>query len=233
MGDALRVVARLSSRMAGDPPHLDALLVSVASRLAGKPDIDEGYKIGRDGPCPVSPAIPLLRRRCGSVADVAACTSPILDTVTDDNHAYYAKKFAVEHALLLSPAERQQVNTTGGPLKSYRLPLRVRRVGRVAWLCVGDRREIVKLLRYVSAIGKKLSQGYGRVAEWTVERIDVDRHEWWPWWVDSPGGPVLMRPLPQEWAGLPAGLLGWRLWYGGVTDPYWHPDRQREIIEPC
>jgi hypothetical protein len=101
------------------------------------------------------------------------------------------------------------------------------------WLCVGDRREILKLLRLVPAVGKKVADGYGRVVRWEVERTGTAAHRWWPWWVESEAGPVLMRPLPAAWGGLPRGLVGFRRDYGACADPYWHPDRWGEILTPC
>src|SRR6185437_12344778 len=91
---------------------------------------------------------------------------------------------------------RKVVTTTNNWTKSHRLPLRVRSVKRIVWLCVGNRREILKSLRYVLAIGKKPAHGHGRVAKWECERVGPIPHPRWPWWIDSEVGPVLMRPLP-------------------------------------
>jgi hypothetical protein len=106
-------------------------------------------------------------------------------------------------------------------------------VDRVAWFAAGDRREVLKLLKRVPAVGKKVAHGYGRVLRWEVERLQDGRpHDHWPWWWDSEGAPVLMRPLPAgPW--LPAGLLGARPDYGACTDPYWHPSRFTEVVVPC
>lgn len=234
MGDALRVVAHMASPLAGDAPHLDSLLVYVASRLAGKGAGLEGYKVDRKFPCPDTSAIqiPMLRTRCGRF-QVARCSSPILGEVTADTVEHTAKRIGVEHAGLLAEHERKVVTTTNHWTKSYRLPLRVRRVDRIAWLCVGDRRGIKSLLKYVPAVGKKCAHGYGRVARWEVERLGAVPHDRWPWWCDSDGGPVLMRPLPDGWVGLPANLIGARADFGACSDPYWHQDRYGEIVSPC
>ena len=232
MADALRLVAHLGSALAGDPPHLDALLVYVASRLGGK-HAEPGYKIDRSRPCPDTSLIPipLLRNRVGGQS-VARCSSPIMPEPTAETVEYICKRIAVEHAGQLAPAERKVVSTTNGWTKSYRLPLRIRTVSCVVWLCVGDRREILKALRYVPAVGKKIADGYGRVARWECERLGDAPHRHWPWWIDSEAGPVLMRPLPVA-AGLPPGLLGARRDFCSVSDPYWHPDKYTEAVVPC
>lgn len=232
--DALRVVAHLSSQLAGDAPHLDSLLVSVAARLRAPKGADPGVKVDRKyaAPEPGTVPIPLLRETVTGCL-VARCTSPILDEVRDESHAHVSKRIAVEYTGLLAPSERKVVVTTNTWMKSYRLPLRVRLVPRIAWLCVGNRREILSLLKEVFALGKKVAHGYGRVSRWECERIGDVPHRWWPWWVESEAGPVLMRPLPEAWDGLPRGLVGARPDYGACGDPYWHPDRYGGIVTPC
>lgn len=232
MSDALRVVARMGGPLAGDAPHLDSLLVYVASRLAGKASGLEGYKVDRKFPCPDTSAIPIPILRTTTVElSVARCSSPILSAPTSDTVEYFTKRIGVEHAGLLAADERKVVTTTNAWTKSYRLPLRVRHVEYVAWLCVGNRQGILKSLRRVPSIGKKPAHGYGRVAEWTCERLGDASHDRWPWWIESECGPVLMRPLPVVDGG--PDFIGAKCDFGSCTDPYWHPDRFREIIVPC
>lgn len=230
MGDALRLTAHLSSPLAGDAPHLDSLLVYVACRLGGK-DAKAGYKVDRRFPCPDTSGIviPLLRRSAGQWS-VAACTSPILAPPTSDTVEHIAKRIGVEHSGLLAVGEQKVVTTTNAWTKSYRLPLRVRRIDRVVWLCVGNRRGILKALRHVPAIGKKIAYGYGQVAKWECERLGAPPHDRWPWWIDSDAGPVLMRPLPAgDWPE----FVGSRRDFGACADPYWHPSRYGEVVVPC
>lgn len=237
MDDTLRVVAHLDSMLAGEPPMLDSLLVYLSCRMAGKPEGLENFKVDRSRPCPDSSNVPIsLLRRNVAGWNIALCTSPILDEAIHDGTEHIAKRIGVEHSNLIAPTERKVVTTTKAWTKSYRLPLRVRRVDRVAWLCRGNARELRKSLKQIPAIGKKIADGYGRVASWEVERIEVDAHRYWPWWEWSEGGagpPVLMRPLPLAWDGLPANLIGARRDFGACVDPYWHGDRYTEIVVPC
>lgn len=228
MGDCLRVVAHLASPLAGDAPHLDALLELRASQLY-HPKAVEGYKVDRQYACPAQGVIdiPVYRERVG-VWQVAHTSSPILGVPASDQHEYVCKRIDVAESLMLDPSERRIVNTTNSWTKSYRLPLRTRRVDRVVWFARGDRREILKALKGIPAVGKKIAHGYGRVLRWEAERVAEDLS----WFAASPRGPVLMRPLPKE-VRTPAGLLGWRDGFGAATPPYWHGDRYTEIIEPC
>lgn len=224
--DALRVVAHLASPLGGDAPHLDSLLVFTSARLVGK-DAESGYKIDRRFPAPTSLLpIPLLR-----TDGIARCTSPILGEVTSDSVEHIGKRIGVEHAGILEPKGRSIVSTTSEWTKSYRLPLRVRLVEKIVWLCVGDRKGILKMLRHIPAVGKKIADGYGRVERWECERAGDVPHDRWPWWIYGETGPVLMRPLPLGFA--PPGLLGARQGFGACNDPYWHRDRYCELVEPC
>lgn len=233
MADALRLVATLGSPLAGEPPHLDSLLTVILCRLAGKPEDLAGYKVDRRYPCPTDPVvnIPLARRQIGPW-NVARATSPIMAEASSDYVEHYAKRIGVEHATMLDPLQRKVVTTTNEWTKSYRLPLRIRTVSQVVWLCVGNRKEILKTLKHVPSIGKKISYGYGRVTKWECDRLDISPHTFWPWWIASDSGPVLMRPLPLV-DTLPKNLHGARRDFGACIDPYWHPDRYGEIVVPC
>lgn len=235
MGDALRLVAHLASPLAGDPPQLDALLVYVASRILGKgADVQPGYKVDRKFPCPPVGHIPIgVRREMVGGWPVARCSAPIMPEPRSETVQHLTKRLGVEHAQLIDPAERRVVTTASCYTKSYRLPVRVRRIDRVVWLCVGGRADILKYLRYVPAIGKDTNVGYGRVDRWECERLGEVPHRWWPWWCESEVGPVLMRALPLGWDRLPQNLLGAKRDYGACSDPYWHPDRYCDIITPC
>ena len=134
----------------------------------------------------------------------------------------------MEHAGLLAPESRIVVSTTNSWTKSYRLPMRIRRIESVRWFAIGHRREMLKVLRRIDFLGKKPSVGYGRVASWTIDPIDDD----YSWFAPGPAGPVLMSTLPAE-APLPAGLIGYRRSFGAPVPPYWHPDRYTEILVPC
>lgn len=228
----LLVTAWLSSPLAGDPPHLDALLEWSLSAFNGHafPDDKEGHlKLTRAGPAPRQGAIriPLEREWVGPWL-VARCSSPILPVPAKETVEHVNKRLAVEMAGLLAPAERKVVTTTNAWTKSYRLPLRIRAVPCVRWFAVGTRREVRRALRDVHAIGKKPADGYGRVREWAVEQAAEDL----TWFAPSLAGPVLMRPLPVgDW--LPAGLLGARRDFGACCPPMWHPERATEIVVPC
>lgn len=89
---------------------------------------------------------------------------------------------------------------------SYRVP--VRRVVCDRWeaSCMGNQIEILRLLESVTHVGKKGSQGYGRVLGWEVE--ESNRFEWGD------------RPVPVQSAE--DILRSGEVFMCGWTPPYWH-----------
>jgi len=228
VSDALIVRARLAAPLAGDAPHLDALLEWAMS--LHHPRAEPGYKVDRRLAAPPAGAIPIpLARRDVAGWPIPLCSSPIVGVNDAEAVEHYAKRIDPDRAGLLAPDARTVMATTNTWTKSYRLPLRVRLVSEVAWFAVGNRKSILGLLRRdVHAIGKKVSIGYGRVREWIVDRVDADLS----WFAPTEYGTLLMRPLPAEME-LPGDLIGHRPDFGACCPPYWHPDRYGEIVTPC
>jgi len=223
----LLITARLATPLAGDVPRLDGLLEAVLAIYSAKGQ--PGYKIDRSSPCPpqCEIEIPLLRRRLGSW-QVGACSDPIYPECAAEYVEYFTKKLGVEYAPLLEEENRLVVSTTNSWTKSYRLPLRIRQIDRVAWFAVADRRELIKTLKRVEFLGKKRSYGYGRVSQWEATEISRD----YSWYARTDGTLVLMATLPVG-AWIPKDLIGARRAFGGCVPPYWHPDRYTEIVVPC
>ena len=202
---------------------LDALLEDVVSRKSSS-------RIGRQrltrwDRCPEQGIIPFaISRRDLAGWRVPCCSSPILGRVIAERVEHFTKRFATEAAALLHPSQRGIVATTNGDLKSYRLPLRVRTVDALHWICLANYRELRKQCRAITSLGRKRSIGYGRVRDWTFAAYDADH--WW--YADK----VLMRPLPVG-RHLPIGLTGAKQDYGACVPPYWHPERYTEIVTPC
>lgn len=237
----LLVSCDLAGPLAGDPPALEALLLDRAVVLRG-----DWRRVTRDGPPPPQGEIPLpVGATWLGGWLVYHCSAPILSEAAFDAARHHHQRYPVERADWLDPAERTQVNTTGGAFKSYRLPNRVRGVRTVCWVAEGNWREMRKLLRDVTHLGKDRAQGYGavrradadadasgrRVSEWRAEERPDLAGCWW-YARREAGELVLMRALPAgPW--LPAGLAGARREYAAVAPPCWHPARQAEAVVPC
>lgn len=225
------VTARLSGLLADGAPKLDSLLEMKLSLF--HPKGVPGYKIDRSIPAPRMGEIPIpiARQWLGNQSGewlVAKCSDPILAVPEMETVEYVNKRLGVENAGLLAPANRLVVSTSDSWTKSYRIPLRIRKVSAVSWFAFGDRKETLKVLRRVHAIGKKTSDGYGRVSSWEAEWVDEDCS----WFAPSEAGSVLMSALPLG-DHLPDDLIGWRRDFGAVCPPYWHGDRYCKIVAPA
>lgn len=74
--------------------------------------------------------------------------------------------------------KQKKVETRKGKFKNWRIPLTVVLTSEIKW-CVStnDAFELDKLIKKIDAIGKKTSQGFGMVKEWTIRETLCDsRH---------------------------------------------------------
>ncbi len=106
-----------------------------------------------------------------------------------------------------------RLNVGSGRYRGYHMPVFYRVADRVEWYVVGDAERIRHLLRTVTHVGKKTSQGWGSVSRWAVELHAED------WSCYRDGKP--MRAIPQR-----GGILY------GVRPSYWIPQNQTECILP-
>lgn len=231
----LKVTAHLSEPIAGDVPMLDAVIercMSVHRSVAQRLHLHHADPERADYTPGLIPT-PIVRRRVeGFPWPIPLCSSPIF-RVSIDTHEHYARRFDVEPELIASAARRVYY-TTMGEHKSHRLPLRVRAVDRVVWFCcAADARgvkEIRGLLRkQVTHLGKKTSQGFGRVDQWEIGDWPMDVS----WFATLDGGrTVLMRPMPAHVVE-GRSVVGYRKWYGGVVPPYWATPYFAEMVVPA
>jgi hypothetical protein len=225
--DYLLVTCHLASPLAGEAPQLDALLEWAIS-MHHQQGNDTRRRVARRFPSleEASIPIPLVRESIGGVP-VACSSSPILPVAQAQSVEHFNKRLATEHADLLAPEHRKTVNHNGWWTKSYRLPVDVRRVNRVVWFARGNRDGLLRALNQVKAIGQRPAKGYGQVHRWEIEK---GMAPYW-WFAKIPTGTLLMRPLPLC-PELPENLIGYKKSFGACTPPYWHGDRQREIVVP-
>lgn len=218
----LRIEAKLLSPLCGDAPDLAGLCEQLMARFSGQiVTIDRG-----DPPPPPGKIhIPMLRGEFGGVDYIPRCSSPILIGESGDVHEHLTRRVPSDKTDITDC--RTKIATGGGWTKSYRLPVRVRRVDSVVWFCHGHRQPLKKLLRHVKEIGHKRGMGYGRVGGWELTDIGED----WSWFAPSDGEKILMRPLP--FCDKLNEVKGWRRATHAVIPPCWHPDRMIDAGVPC
>jgi CRISPR type IV-associated protein Csf3 len=129
-------------------------------------------------------------------AETVAYWHKRFDAILAEKHVDFGKK-------------RGAVNVKSAKYKNYRMPMVNIITEKIEWYCVGDLEQVKELVNMITAIGKKRSQGYGLVDEWTVESWPED------WSIYGPKG-KFMRAIPDS--------NGSMIW--GVRPPYWYHDNQ-------
>lgn len=134
------------------------------------------------------------------------------------------RRFPIDIAQNWAEPKLRRVLITGGPCKTYRLPMEVMHVAGdvLVWFCVGDAEPIRELLSVCTSLGKRRAVGLGRVRMWDVEPIE-------PW----EGFPCVykgqaLRPLPADWPGLIAPRLAMRV----LSPPYTDKLREEPLAYP-
>lgn len=180
--------------------HLDSILSFAA--LTAHP-----MQSGLDsGPCVVP--LPLQLAWVSDDGRPLWACSPLMPRQAVRGREYWHKRYPTQRAEF---GERMAANTSAGRWREYRVPLATDSAEVLLALCIGNADEVLRLLTTtVSHIGKKGTQGFGRVGRWTV----------------TPAGHTLedvlaLRAVPVEFfAGRqPTGVLAPnKAW----TPPYWY-----------
>lgn len=188
---ALHVVAHLRGPIAAQSASLmlDSLLMAAVARRDGMPPLDSDHR----GPASID--IPIERSACGRVF---LCSRALGEA---EAHAlkWKNRRFPIYEAQLMGAPKLKRINITGGPCRSYRIPMDTVYMvdDELHWWAIGDARGVEELLTgWVSYLGHKRSVGLGRVMHWHVEECDP----WEGFPVVRDGKPT--RPLPVDWPGL-------------------------------
>lgn len=132
--------------------------------------------------------------------------------------AYWHKRWPETHLQFM---DKKRANTKAGRNKEMRVPLATVQAPELRAICIGDRRKVEELLSHISHVGKKSSQGYGRVAKWEVEPLENISSE------DAEDAALRARPIPLDYLG---GLTEGSARLGGFTPPYWYAPWWRPVV---
>lgn len=151
--------------------------------------------------------LPLARLNEGPEWYYAASFAAWPETMAEGRD-YWNKRFDQARSDLVDFAGRRgRVLVEQARYKSYHMPVFYRHALEVSWYVVGDGAELERLLAPMMHIGKKASQGWGRVIGWEIVPCSHD------WSVRRAGR--LMRSIPAR-----DGILY------GIRPPYWLPANQ-------
>lgn len=136
--------------------------------------------------------------------------------------AYWHRRYPVERADL---ADKTNANTSAGRWKDYRVPLAMTLAHQIEGLCVGDVEFVRRLLsEHVTHVGKKPSQGKGRVLQWDVEPLELP--------ADVAIDAILQaRPVPLDYFRETGRAVAGRIMpRAGWTTPYWDVRYHAEVV---
>lgn len=117
---------------------------------------------------------------------------------------------------------RGKVIVEKGQYRAYHMPVYYRVASEIVWWLVGDKASVEHLLGTVTHVGKKQAQGWGRVAEWHVERVAED----WSCWRD--GAPMRALPVQMHEPDKPP----YNLRFYGLRPSYYARKNQMMVIVP-
>ena len=92
---------------------------------------------------------------------------------------------------------RGRVDVKSGHYKNYRMPLVTYLIPKLEWYAIGDLKQVEALVNEITHIGKKRSQGFGRVQRWTVEEWPEDLSFLRA--IPDPNGDMEMGIRPPYW----------------------------------
>lgn len=221
----LQVTATLRKPIAlKNPIALDGLLgAAICSRDGIPPALNEAQCV----PLP----IPVAKSACGRIY---LTTVSVPSEVLFRHRRQVNKRFPIAEAQWMGAASVRRILISGGPCKSYRIPLETQSIREFRWWCIGDEDEIRALLTdEIGYLGAHRGRGLGAIhrtdaegsaAGWTVERCE-------PW---GDGFPVVrdgepMRALPVDWPGLRPDV---ERAYRVMLPPFWRRSQEELCAVP-
>jgi hypothetical protein len=184
--------------------HLDGLLAYAAMK-----DCAELPPFDKSKPSIFPVPLKVLWVSTDGIPLVAATN--MLPEQVERSTEYWHKRFPVKHVQRL--CEKPNTPTSRGGFKEYRIPMRVNTAESITGYCIGNKKEVERLLnKYVINVGKKPSQGKGFVIAWKVEEHDV-----------NDDFILSNRSVPAEFSGKQARSVG------GWCAPYWFRPWHKEI----
>ena len=155
--------------------------------------------------------LPLLKINPDTPLWYWAASFVVWPEVAANDFHYWNKR--IDHREMHRVGDVKRLDIKAGRYKAYHMPIPTRAALELRWWVVGDKAEIESLLFSITSIGKKKSQGWGAVRQWTVEPMAED------WSCYREGKPTRTIPLEEGWQtkrqdGFHIGLRTFR-------PPYW------------
>lgn len=155
--------------------------------------------------------LPFARKLSGNPFWFYSCSFAQWPDDTAVDMQSFSKRFDLKYSDLIDFGKlTAKITTSRGRYKGYFIKVYYRHALYVDWYAYGNKSEIEFILKFVTHLGKKTSQGWGAVKAWNVESFHSD------WSVRGFDDNRLMRAVPVKENGL--------LW--GIRPSYWLPEHQ-------
>lgn len=133
------------------------------------------------------------------------------------------KRFTDKETYKLTKKQQKgRIKTNQGHFKDFMIDIPILITDQITFYCNGDKKEITRLLKHLTSIGKKTSIGSGRIRKITVNEIDED----YSFFRDE----KVMRPIPASW-DVPI-TNGMRFEQHTYKPPYWDKNNVTMCIVP-
>jgi len=123
--------------------------------------------------------------------------------------------------------KKGRIDKGSGKFKMYDMPFAYISSPEIKFYVYGDKEEINRLLLNLSAIGKKVTQGYGKIKDFNIKGIERD--------ISCFNDGVIMRPIPTTEVEdeIISKIKGFWIRYYAYRPPYWHPLNFDRCLIPC
>jgi CRISPR type IV-associated protein Csf3 len=162
-------------------------------------------------------SLPFTLKMKDSEAHFYSCSFAVWSPDMVEDQQTYSKRFDLKYSDMIDFGKKLgKIETARGRYKMYHIKVYYRTATYVEWYAHGWKDDIEKLLKFVTHLGKKTSQGWGAVLKWEVESWKED------WSVRGFEDNRLMRAVPVKQNGF----------LYGVRPSYWNPKHQFPCLMP-
>ena len=160
--------------------------------------------------------LPILKKMQKTDNWFYSCSFAQWSEGTKESQGFYTKRFDTQKASMLTNS--QKVETSKGRYKNYHNKVYTFSTNYVDWYVVAQKSKLEELLKFCTHLGKKTSQGFGRVHKWEIK-------EWAEDWSVRGEGNKLMRAVPLKNPSEKSIIYG-------IRPSYWLEKHQVPVLLP-
>lgn len=140
----------------------------------------------------------------------------------------WKKRWDDKHDFLVDFPEKRKprIDHKSGFFKAYAMPLIIRNTKEIVFCCIGNAARIEELLANCWGIGKKRSQGYGRLDTKKVEETSGNWHSWNEKREATRAIPVATEEIKKQISSAALQNRSFAMVTTGYKPPYWHPQNR-------